>query len=59
LSKFLFVEMKRWEQLLCGLGALLMVAPGLTSGLVGLAVAAPVLLRQWAARGGAGVVLDS
>jgi TRAP transporter 4TM/12TM fusion protein len=51
LSKFLFVEMKRWEQLLCGLGALLMVAPGLVSGLIGLAVAAPVLLRQWAARG--------
>jgi UPF0716 family protein affecting phage T7 exclusion len=43
--------MKRWEQLLCGVGALLMVAPGVTSGLIGLAVAAPVLLRQWAARG--------
>ena len=43
--------MKRWEQLLCGLGALLLVAPGWASGLVGLAVAAPVLLRQWAARG--------
>ena len=44
--------MKRWEQALCGLGALLLVAPGLASGLVGLAVASPVLLRQWAARPG-------
>ena len=54
LSKFLFVEMKRWEQLLCGLGALLLVAPGMVSGLIGVAVASPVLLRQWAARGGGG-----
>lgn len=54
LSKFLFVEMRRWEQVLCGLGALLMVAPGVVSGLVGVAVASPALLRQWAARGTAG-----
>jgi TRAP-type uncharacterized transport system fused permease subunit len=47
LSKFLLVEMKRWEQALCGLGAVLLVAPGVVSGLVGLAVASPVLLRQW------------
>lgn len=50
LSKFMFVELQRWEQLLCGSGAVLMVAPGLTSTLVGVAVAAPVLLRQLAAR---------
>jgi TRAP-type uncharacterized transport system fused permease subunit len=49
LSKFLLVELKRWEQVLCGLAALLLVAPGLVSGLVGVAVASPVLLRQWAA----------
>ena len=48
LSRYLLIEMKRWEQVLCGLGAVLMVAPGVVSGLVGLAVAAPVLLRQWA-----------
>ena len=48
LSKFLLVEMRRWEQLLCGLGALLMVVPGLISTLIGAAVAAPVLLHQWA-----------
>ncbi len=49
LSKYLLVEMKRWEQALCGLGAVLLVAPGLLSGLVGLGVATPVLLRQLAA----------
>jgi TRAP-type uncharacterized transport system fused permease subunit len=46
LSKFFLVEMKRAEQALCLVAALLMIAPG-----IGLAVAAPVLLRQWAARG--------
>jgi len=49
LSKYLLVEMKRWEQALCGLGAVLMVAPGLVSTLVGAAVAGPVLVRQVAA----------
>ena len=34
---------------LCGLGAVMLVAPGLVSGLLGLAVATPVLLRQLAA----------
>jgi len=48
LSRFMLLELKRWEQLLCGLGAVLLVAPGLTSGLVGIAVAMPVLLRQLA-----------
>lgn len=47
LSKFLLVEMRRWEQLLCGLRAVLMVVPGLISTLIGAAVAAPVLLHQW------------
>jgi len=46
LSRFLLVELRRWEQALCGLGAVLMVAPGLASTLLGLAVAAPALLRQ-------------
>jgi len=49
LSKFLFVEMKRWEQAVCGAAALLMVAPGLVSTVLGAAVAAPVVLRQFAA----------
>jgi UPF0716 family protein affecting phage T7 exclusion len=49
LSKFLLVELKPWEQLVCGIAALLMVAPGLVSTLIGIAVAAPVVLRQLAA----------
>ena len=51
LSKYLTSELKRWEQLLLMAGALLLVAPGVVSGLIGIAVAAPVLLRQWARRG--------
>ncbi len=50
LSKFMFVEMRRWEQWLCGLGAVLMVAPGLLSTVIGLVVAAPVVAAQWARR---------
>jgi TRAP transporter 4TM/12TM fusion protein len=49
LSKFFLVEMTRAEQLLCVAGALLMIAPGLMPTAVGLALAAPVLLRQLAA----------
>jgi UPF0716 family protein affecting phage T7 exclusion len=43
-------ELQRWEQGVLALGALLMVAPGLISTLIGAVVAAPVLLRQWASR---------
>jgi len=50
LSRFLWSELQRWEQALLGAGALLLVAPGIASGLVGLAVASPVFLRQWARR---------
>jgi TRAP transporter 4TM/12TM fusion protein len=50
LSKFLLVELKRWEQLLCAAAALLLIAPGLVVTLVGLAIAAPVVVRQLAAR---------
>jgi len=49
LSKFFLVEMKRWEQLLCVVAALLLIAPGLIVTLVGAALATPVLLRQLAA----------
>jgi TRAP-type uncharacterized transport system fused permease subunit len=49
LSKFFLVEMKRWEQALCVVAALLLIAPGLTATLIGAAMAAPVLLRQIAA----------
>ena len=53
LSKFLWRELQRWEQAVLAVGALLLVAPGLVSGLIGLAVAAPVVLRQWAGRSAA------
>jgi TRAP transporter 4TM/12TM fusion protein len=49
LSRFLLVELKRWEQVLCAAAALLLIAPGLVVTIIGLAVAAPVLLRQLAA----------
>ncbi len=47
LSRYFFIEMRRWEQLVCVVAALLMVIPGLTSTLIGVVVAAPVLLGQW------------
>jgi TRAP-type uncharacterized transport system fused permease subunit len=50
LSKYLWIELQRWEQALLGAAALLLVAPGVPSGLVGLAVASPVLFRQWTRR---------
>jgi TRAP transporter 4TM/12TM fusion protein len=59
LSKFLLVEMKRWEQWLCIAAALLMVAPGLVSTLIGLAMTVPMVLRQvaaWRALGVARVI---
>ena len=46
LSKFFLVEMKRWEQSLCYFAAILLIAPGLTITLMGMAITAPVLLRQ-------------
>jgi TRAP transporter 4TM/12TM fusion protein len=49
LSKFLLVEMKRWEQLLCAAAALLLIAPGLVVTIIGAAMTVPVLVRQLAA----------
>ncbi|HWS04967.1 MAG TPA: TRAP transporter permease [Burkholderiaceae bacterium] len=46
LSRFFLVEMKRWEQLLCVTAALLMIAPGLGSTLLGLVLVLPVVARQ-------------
>lgn len=46
LSRFLLVEMVAWERLLCTVGALLMVAPGLRPTLIGLAIASPALVMQ-------------
>jgi TRAP transporter 4TM/12TM fusion protein len=50
LSKYLLVELLRWEQAVLGVAALLMVFPGLASTLAGLALAMPVLLRHLARR---------
>jgi len=46
LSKFLLVEMKRPEQALCVVAALLMIVPGLIPTLLGCALALPMVLRQ-------------
>ena len=46
-SKYFLVEIKRWEQALCIFAALLMVAPSLTSTLIGMTMVVPVLLRQF------------
>jgi TRAP transporter 4TM/12TM fusion protein len=49
LSRFFLVELKRWEQLLCVVAALLLIAPGLIVTLIGAALVVPVLVRQLAA----------
>ena len=46
LSRYFLVPMKRGEQALCGLAAVLMIAPGLLPTLLGLVLAAPMLLRH-------------
>jgi len=46
LSKYLLVEMRAWERVLCCVAALLMIAPGLASTLVGVALVVPVMVRQ-------------
>ncbi len=46
LSKFLMVEMKRWEQLSCLFAALLMIAPSLAATLVGVALVIPMMVNQ-------------
>ncbi len=50
LSKYLFVEMRPWERILCYLGAFLLVAPGLIPTLIGIGICVPVVAAQWARR---------
>ncbi len=50
LSRWFLVEMTRAEQALCLAAALLMIAPGLVPTLLGLAMAAPVVMRHVVAR---------
>ncbi len=61
LSRFMLAPMRRWEQLLCFAAALLLIAPGLTPTLAGLALVSPVLVRQLAAwrQGRAAVVVPA
>ncbi len=49
LSRFFLVEMTRAEQALCFVAALFTIAPGVVPTLIGLALVAPVVLRQVAA----------
>jgi TRAP transporter 4TM/12TM fusion protein len=46
LSQFLLVQMRMWERLVCAAAAILMVAPGITSTLIGLGMVVPVMVRQ-------------
>ena len=48
LSNYFLVRMRTWERWVCGGAAFLMVAPGLASTLIGLAMVLPVLLRHLA-----------
>ncbi|MEN9899238.1 MAG: Sialic acid transporter permease protein SiaT [Pseudomonadota bacterium] len=47
LSKFMLVEMKRWEQLSCLFAALLMIAPSLTATIVGMVIVIPMMVNQF------------
>jgi TRAP transporter 4TM/12TM fusion protein len=53
LSRYLLVEMKRWEQVVCVAAALLLIAPGLVVTLIGAAMVVPVVLSQLARSRGA------
>ena len=47
LSRYLLVEMKGWERALAFVAALIMIAPGMNMMLLGVAVAAPMLISQY------------
>lgn len=46
LSDFFLVRMRLWERALGFVASILMIAPGLTSTMLGLALVAPVILRH-------------
>jgi len=46
LSKFFLVEMRLWERTMAVFAAVLLIAPGLTSTLIGIALVMPVVLRH-------------
>ena len=49
LSRYFLVVMHRWERWLFTIAAILTITPGATSGLVGLLVVSPALVRQFKA----------
>jgi len=49
-SRWMLAPLALWERWLLGIAALPTIAPGLTSTLIGLAMAAPVVIRQIIAR---------
>ncbi len=53
LSNYMLTKMQMWERLVCVLAAVLMIAPGIVSTSIGIAIVIPVVLRQVAARRGA------
>ena len=46
LSRFMLVEMRGWERLLAVVAAVMMIVPGLTSTLIGIAIAIPIVVRH-------------
>ena len=46
-SKFFLTIMTSWERWCFGIGAILFIAPGVKSGLIGLLIASPAVLAQW------------
>jgi TRAP transporter 4TM/12TM fusion protein len=50
LSKHFIVAMRGWERIVFALAGILMVAPELTSSLIGLAMVAPIVVRQLVVR---------
>lgn len=50
LSKHFLNTMRTWERIVCGVAAILMVAPGITSTAIGIAMVVPVIVSQFAAR---------
>jgi TRAP transporter 4TM/12TM fusion protein len=49
LSSFMLTRMQAWERIVCVVAAILMIAPGIVSTGLGIAIVIPVVLRQLAA----------
>ena len=49
LSNYMFTKMRMWERLVCVFAALLMIAPGIVSTSIGIAIVIPIVLRHFSA----------